>query len=126
MIRSAPARRIAVRFSRTTVLRSQRPSRAASFTIAYSPLTLQARRERQLREERERRVVAHLAALAEDPAVPVVGVRAEADVGHDEQVVAEAPLERPDGAGDERLALVRRPPRVVLPLGRLDAEEEDL
>src|SRR5207342_1633578 len=40
MTRSAPARRINVRTSRTAARRSSQPFAAAAATIAYSPLTL--------------------------------------------------------------------------------------
>ncbi len=39
-IRSAPARRMAIQFSRTIARRSATPARAASSAMAYSPLTL--------------------------------------------------------------------------------------
>ena len=39
-IRSAPARRMAVRTSRVAARSSSQPRSAAAFTIAYSPLTL--------------------------------------------------------------------------------------
>ena len=76
--------------------------------------------DRGLGEQLDGQVVVHLA-LADDPAVPVRGVLAEADVGdHDDLRVGL--LQRPDRHLDDALVVVGL--RADLVLARRDAEEQ--
>ena len=63
--------------------------------------------QRGLDERLQRDVVLHLAVL-HDPAVSVVGVRTEADIGHHDQIVAELRLEPPQGGRDRAGGISRR------------------
>ena len=82
--------------------------------------------ERHLGQDLDRRVVVDLPlavlALAQDPAVAVVGVLVDADVGHDDEA-GRCLLHRLDGARDRTVGVEAARPARVLRLG--ETEEED-